>query len=73
MASRIHIHLRTGFIYESEVPDGFNFPIQIAAVKANGHYMDQTVFIPIESIDFAFLTTDGTSPIISPVTGMTRQ
>jgi len=76
MTTRIHIHLRTGHIYESDVPDGFNFPIQIAAIKANGHYVDQTVFIPLESIDFAYMATDGEAPIhwANPLaTGMTRQ
>jgi hypothetical protein len=71
---RMRIHLRTGHIYECQVPDGFNFPIQIAAIKANGHYVDQSVFIPVDSIDFAYMTNDGQAPLIlNPVAGMTKQ
>ena len=75
MASRIHIHLRTGHIYETDVPDGFNFTIQMAAIKASGHYLDQTVFIPVGSIDFAYMSIGEAVPtFIHPiVSGMTRQ
>lgn len=70
---RIHIHLHSGHVYESDVPEGFRLDMQIAAIKANGHFCDLSVFIPYESIDFVYMMSNGQAPIANPVSGMTRQ
>lgn len=75
MANRLHIHLKSGHSYEMDVPDGFSLPTQITAMKAFGHFCNEVVYVPIESIDFVFVAPAGseTSPV-NPITqGMTKQ